>query len=81
MPIQHITEYDSDPIWWDHLLYTYIQLTLPSVRAKVNAGDKGYQVMANNALGFLYKDPAKYNLDKVMSGLIQGYSLVWVSEC
>ncbi|KAF8271152.1 hypothetical protein EI94DRAFT_614436 [Lactarius quietus] len=60
IPVQHIAEYDRNPI---------------SVRAKVNSGIEGYRVTAADAPAFLYEDLAKYNPDEVMTGLMRGYFL------
>ncbi|KAH8989012.1 hypothetical protein EDB86DRAFT_2831772 [Lactarius hatsudake] len=60
IPIQHFTEYDSDPL---------------GVRTKVNGSVKGYKVTAHDAPAFLYEDPSKYNSDDVLARFMRGYFL------
>ena len=55
-----------------------IQMTLHSVRAKINAGEEGYEATAASAPAFLYEDPAKYDLEHILSSFMQGYFLVHV---
>ena len=45
-------------------------MTVPSVRAKIQAGDKDYQVTADDVPSFLYEDPEAYNPEDVLSGFL-----------
>ena len=55
-------------------------MTVPSVRAKIQAGDKDYQVTADDVPSFLYEDPEAYNPEDVLSGFLRGYFLACVSD-
>ena len=53
---------------------------MPSVRAKIQAGDEDYQVTADDVPSFLYEDPEAYDPDDVLSGFMRGYFLARVSD-
>ena len=54
------------------------QMTVSSVRAKINAGSDKFQVTGEDAPAFLYENPDKYNRKKILSGFMRGYFLTRV---
>ena len=55
-------------------------MTVPSVRAKIQAGEEDYQITADDVPSFLYEDPEAYDPDDVLSGFLRGYFLARVSD-
>lgn len=54
-------------------------MTLPSVRAKVNAGSEEFLVTGDAAPAFLYENPDTFNPKTLLSGFLRGYFLARVS--
>jgi hypothetical protein len=55
-------------------------MTVPSVRAKIQAGDEDYQITGDDVPAFLYEDPESYDPEDVLNGFMRGYFLARVSD-
>ena len=55
-------------------------MTLPSVRAKIQAGEEEYQVTGADVPSFLYEDPEQYDPEDVLFSFMRGYFLACVCD-
>jgi hypothetical protein len=55
-----------------------LTLTLPRVRAKIQAGQEEYQMASGDMPSFLFEEPEKYDTKEVLAGFMRGFFLACV---